>query len=145
MEKLLSEASTSASLHSYLLEGRTQWHFIPERAPHFGGLWEAAVKAPKLHLKKVVGSQVLNYEEMATVATQIEACLNSRLLGQLYSHSPDAVAPLTPGHFLCGRSLMAYPDLAGTDNLKLAKRWSLCRAIVQGFWKRWQVEYLQKL
>ena len=82
---------------------------------------------------------------MATVSTQVEACLNSRPLGQLYCHSPDAVAPLTPGHFLIGRSLTSYPEVAITKKLTLTRRWMLCQALVQSFWKRWQVEYLQQL
>ena len=142
---MLQEASVSTSLHSYLLEGRTRWNFIPERAPHFGGLWESAVRATKLHLKKVMGEQLLNYEEMATVASQVEACLNSRPLGQLYCHSPDAVAPLPPAHFLIGRSMTAYPEAAITRKLTLTRRWMLCQAPVQSWWKRWQVEYLQQL
>ena len=36
LQKMLMEASTSTSLHSYLLVGRTQWHFIPERPPILG-------------------------------------------------------------------------------------------------------------
>ena len=145
LTKLLMAASTSASVHSYLLEGKTEWHCIPERAPHFGGLWEAAIKSTKLHLKRVVGDQKLDFEEMTTVATQVKACLNSRPLGYLYSHSPDAVVPLTPGHFINGRSLQAYPELAIERNMSLCRRWVLCQAMVQAFWKRWSKEYLQQL
>ena len=107
---MLESAKDSPTIQAYLQEGLTTWHFIPERAPHFGGLWESAVRAAKLHLKKVVGEQILDYEEMTTVVSQVEACLNSRPLGQVYSHSADAVAPLTPAHFLIGRSMMAYPE-----------------------------------
>ena len=33
-------------------------------APHFGGLWEAAVKSMKKHLAKIVGEVKLNFEEL---------------------------------------------------------------------------------
>ena len=122
LTRLLMSASTSAAVHSYLLGCKIEWHCIPERAPHFGGLWEAAVKSAKLHLRRVVGEQKLDFEEMTTVAAQVEACLNSRPLGFLYSHSPDAVAPLTPGHFLVGRPLQAYPELAIDCNMSLCRR-----------------------
>ena len=56
---LLSSSSTTSAISAYLLSQRVQWHCIPERAPHFGGLWEAAVKSTKHHLRCVVGTQCL--------------------------------------------------------------------------------------
>ena len=60
-----------------------QWDFIPERAPHFGGLWEAAVKSFKSHIKKVTINIKLTFEELTTILTQIEACLNSQPLTRI--------------------------------------------------------------
>ncbi len=79
---------------------RIVWKF-PERSPHFGGLWEAAVKSFKAHLKRVTTNVKLTYKEMTTVLNQIEACLNSRPLAP----NTDGIEILTPGHFLIGRCL----------------------------------------
>ena len=64
---MLNKEETISSVTSYLLNHRVQWHASPERAPHFGGLWEAAVKSVKLNLKKVIGAQRLTYKEFHTV------------------------------------------------------------------------------
>ena len=57
-----------------------EWKFNPPSAPHFGGIWEAAVKSVKHHVRRVLGEHRLTYEELATLLAQIEACLNSRPL-----------------------------------------------------------------
>jgi hypothetical protein len=39
-----------------------EWKLIPERAPHFGGLWEAAVQSMKFHFKQIVSNIKLIFE-----------------------------------------------------------------------------------
>lgn len=122
-----------------------QWHFIPPSAPHFGGLWEAAIKSTKCHLRKVLGAQILSFEEFATLLSQIEAVLNSRPLCAL-SADPLDLEVLTPGHFLIHRPLNAPPaaDLADSPLNRLS-RWSLTEKLHQSFWRRWTTEYLHTL
>ena len=125
---------------------RIVWHFNPERAPHFGGLWEAAVKSMKYHLKRVVGEQKFTFEEFNTLLCQVEACMNSRPLLPLNTHSDDGIEVLTPGHFIIGRSLQTLPSFDLTSQrLPLLKRWSLCQALLQHWWQRWSKEYFQQL
>ena len=45
------------------------WKFIPQQAPHYGGIWEAAVKSMKTHLKRIVGNVKLTFEEFNTLLT----------------------------------------------------------------------------
>ncbi|CAB0038626.1 unnamed protein product [Trichogramma brassicae] len=63
-----------------LAEDGIKWSFIPPSAPHFGGLWEAAVKSFKAHLKRTLGPRRVTFEEMSTLLVSIEAVLNSRPL-----------------------------------------------------------------
>ena len=107
------------------------WHFIPEKAPHFGGLWEAAVKSLKTHLRRVVGNSKLNFEEMCAVLTQIEACLNSRPLGTIPHNDDDGIEMLTPGHFLIGRPIQAIPNHPQSyEPMTVLRRWYLCESLV---------------
>ena len=143
--QFLSLSSTQDATKDFLLENRVQWHFIPDRAPHFGGIWEAGVKSAKHCLKKTIGNTLLNFEELTTVFCQAEACLNSGPYLPQDSHSPAGEMPLTPGHFLTGRPLRAYPEYPEEPDLTLTNRWNLCRNMVQYFWDIWQKSYLQHL
>lgn len=122
-----------------------QWHFNPPASPHFGGLWEAAVKSCKYHMKRVIGSQVLTFEELTTLGTRIEAILNSRPITP-QSNDPSDLRPLTPGHFLVGSPIVAIPepDYTTTTQNRL-RRWQLLSAFHQSFWTRWASEYLTSL
>lgn len=121
------------------------WNFIPPRAPHFGGLWEAGVKSVKYHLKRVVGNASLTYEDFCTVLYQIEACLNSRPLCPL-SDDPNDPTSLTPAHFIIGDSLTTTPDANYQEiNENRLSRFQRLQQIVQHFWSRWSKEYVTNL
>lgn len=140
LEAIQQSAAEHLELH------QTAWHFIPPHAPNFGGLWEAGVKATKFHLKRVIGELTLTYEEMSTLLTQVEACLNSRPISVIDTSDPGEPLPLTPGHFLIGAPLKSVPDTDYTDsNLNYLTRWQLVQRMVQSFWKRWSQEYLTTL
>uniref|UniRef100_A0AAR5PUR1 Integrase catalytic domain-containing protein n=1 Tax=Dendroctonus ponderosae TaxID=77166 RepID=A0AAR5PUR1_DENPD len=119
--------------------------FIPPRAPHFGGLWEAGVRCVKFHLKRVIGSTPLTFEEYSTVLSQIEACLNSRPLSPM-SSDPSDLNPLTPAHFLIGESLTSLPEVDYSyipeDRLSKFQR---TEKRMQLFWSRWSREYVPEL
>jgi len=133
------------SQNMYINTVPCRWHFNPPAAPHFGGLWEAAVKSTKFHLRRVIGNQLLTFEELTTLSTRIEAILNSRPLTAL-STDPNDLQPLTPGHFLIGQPLVALPE-RDTINIPQNRlhRWELLQQLHQTFWKRWSNEYLTSL
>ena len=88
---------------------QTTWKFNPLAAPHFGGLWEAAVKSTKYHLKRIINDHVLTFIEISTLTCKIEACLNSRPLTPI----PDGDSEfevLTPAHLLIQRSSYLIPE-----------------------------------
>ena len=89
----------------------------------------------KAHLRRVLGSVRLTYEELSTVLVQVEACLNSCPLVPLPADD-DGIGALTPGHFLVGRPLEALPDSSFEypNSLSLLKRWQLCQSLVRHFW-----------
>ncbi|XP_051157423.1 uncharacterized protein LOC127279231 [Leptopilina boulardi] len=126
-------------------QGRINWHFIPPRSPHFGGLWEAAVKLFKYHFTRVIGETILTYEQLTTFATEIEAILNSRPITSVSSDPNDFIA-LTPGHFLIGDSLTNVPEHNLLDlQFNRLSSWQQVQQMKQHFWDRWNKEYLNEL
>ena len=111
---------------------------------HFGGLWEAAVKSKKHHLRWTLGSHIATYEELYTLLAETEACLNSRPLCAL-SDDPFNPTYLSPGHFLIGEPLTHLPA-ADYTNVKCNRlsTWQTCQQLQQ-FWQWWSSDYLQSL
>ena len=83
------------------------WHFNPPAAPNFGGIWEAAVKSTKHHLKRVMGEQLFTFNQFNTLLKQIEAFLNSRPLLPLNDDITD-LQILTPFQLIAKSKKPAY-------------------------------------
>ncbi|XP_041631681.2 uncharacterized protein [Drosophila kikkawai] len=143
MRRLVIEQSKDEELAGFFANEGISWHFIPPSAPHFGGMWEAGVRSIKLHMRRILGSKALTFEELATVLTQIEAILNSR---PLCPNGDNSLDPLTPAHFLTGAPYTALSEPCRLDmQINRLERWNQLQAMVQGFWKRWHMEYLTSL
>ncbi|XP_076302125.1 uncharacterized protein LOC143220345, partial [Lasioglossum baleicum] len=140
-----ASSKEAAAISHHMSNNGVQWKFIPPAAPHFGGLWEAAVRSVKHHLRRVIGDATLTFEELTTVLCQVEACLNSRPL-QALTDDPEDLSPLTPGHFLIGEPLLAVPEptLQDVPTHRLS-RWQQQQQRVEHFWRRWSSEYLHQL
>ena len=138
-------SSQMAAVKDHLTSEGTTWKFIPPHGPHHGGLWEAAVKSLKHHLRRALGTTIASYEELVTLLTEIEACLNSRPLCTL-STDPHSSTYLTPGHFLIGAPLVQLPSVDITEvQLNRLTRWQQFQKQSQTFWKHWSADYLHEL
>ncbi|XP_057671251.1 uncharacterized protein LOC130902981 [Diorhabda carinulata] len=121
------------------------WKFIPPRSPHFGGLWESGIKCIKYHLRRVTKDFSFTFEQLYTILTEVEAILNSRPLSPL-SDSPHVLHPLTPSHFLIGRSSNAAPEpnITHLPRNRLSMYQHLAQ-VKQHLWKRWNKQYVSEL
>ena len=97
---MLEESDVDETIKHFLLRNKIKWSHIPAASPHFGGLWESAVRSMKKHLRRIMGTIIFTYEELETITCQVEACLNSRPLLPLTCHNSDGITPLTAGHFI---------------------------------------------
>jgi len=134
-----------SELLTTLAAQRINWQFLSPRSPHFGGLWEAAVKSVKRHLYTITKGLFYTFEEYSTLLAEIESVLNSRPLMPVPS-DPNEISTLTPSHFLIGKpsSEPVAKNYLETPDNRLA-RWQHIQKLKQHFWQRWQKEYLHHL
>ncbi|XP_053698837.1 uncharacterized protein LOC128745786 [Sabethes cyaneus] len=103
-EMLKSNETDRKQIRDWCAEHEIVWRFIPPRAPHFGGLWEAAVKSAKNHLLREIGTVNVTYEDMVTLLAQkrfqrIWSRWAPEYLQQLQSGATKSSPPvtITPG------------------------------------------------
>ena len=102
--KELNKLFQSPTLKTVLMKKGTIWHFIPKRAPWYGGFWERLIGMVKMSLKKAF----ITLTVLQTTIVEVEAVLNDRPLTYLSSTTEDP-EPLMPSHLLCGRRIVSLP------------------------------------
>lgn len=143
MLKKAFETWEAEKIQHWIHNNGTQWHFIAPSAPHEGGIWEAAIKSMKHHLKRIIGTQKYSFHGMSTLLTGIEACLNSRPLCALSDDIDDCEA-LTPAHFILGRSLkLPLHEKASYEADSLRRLYKATQVQTHAFGQMWSEDYLQ--
>ena len=126
-----------------------QWKFIVPRAPWWGGWWERLVRSVKSALRKTLGKKCLSRCELETTLHEVEACVNSRPL-TFVGGEPDICNPLTPSHFLIGRTAGFQPDIIDdhpscVSSMDLCNRETVRLRQLDKFWEMWSTEYIRNL
>ncbi|GFV46069.1 integrase catalytic domain-containing protein [Trichonephila clavipes] len=137
-----NEICKSNTIQLFCAEEGIEWNFSPPTSSHFDGLWEANIKSTKHILLRVAKSAIMNFEELTTLVTQIEAVLNSRPLSPL-SSDPNDLNPLTPGHFLTNCAISSFPEpYTASDSLSYHSGWKLLQSLRNKIWNSRSTEYL---
>ena len=112
-----------------------------------GGAWERMVRSVKTALNVILMSEnaTLNDYTLVTLLTEVEALINSRPLTWVSDDVKD-FEPLTPNHFLIGRSSSNLsPCITYESNVMPRQRWRQVQSMTEQFWNRWRKEYLPTL
>lgn len=134
-----------AAINKFAHKHGIYWHFNPPYASSMAGRWESQVKILKRLLKAVVGRNILRYEQLNTLLIIAEGIMNSRPISPLSEDSNDLI-PLTPFHFLLGRSIIPFQaQMSLSSKLRLSASWKLLQSLQKQLWKRWTIEYLTLL
>ena len=140
-------AGTQDLLVNYFGPISPQWKFTVPRSPWWGGWWERLVRSVKSALKKSLGGHCLTRSELETTLHEVEACINSRPL-TFVGDELDSSSPLTPSHFLIGRSggFQVFP-VSETETVSgsLSDREVFRQQKLNYFWSKWSNDYLRNL
>jgi len=140
----VSRKLNSEAVQTFLAENCISWSYITERSPHRGAFYERLNRSLKEPLRKILGRARLNYTELYTVLTEIEASMNQRPLTYLGSDSRNLQA-ITPAYLAIGKALMTVPDIPEKADVNISKRFRHLQTLLKHFWKRWSSEYLPTL
>lgn len=143
--KRIAESWQTTEMRDWITGNDIQWKFITPRGPNQGGLWEAAVKSTKYHMKRIIGMQQLTYERYQTILAGVSAVLNSRPLVPL-SSDPFDLNFLTPAHAVQGcRRVQPLTRNLSHSSMSEIKHHRAMDKMKMDFWNAFRKDYLSIL
>ena len=132
-------------IRNNLINQSIEWRLNPTSAPHFCGVWERLVQKVKRVLLINLGSAKLTPDVFLTIVTEAECLVNSRPLTHVGSDNKDD-NPLTPNHFLLGRTFANVPTLLSKESVSLeSTSRTKVKQRLQQIWKQLLQEYVPTL
>ena len=151
--KYLSQVFDKAGikkLKNFASDFGIDWTFSVPYASSQNGTIESLVKRVRYHVRRIVGSKKLNFEELATLCYEFESIINMRPLCQ--NTDDPGVSALTPADLLMIRPRKRLPEVhyseneSNSENFKtLPQRRKLIDTIRKHFLNRFKKEFLLDL
>ena len=103
------------------------------------------IRSVRSAVRKTLGGNYISRCELETTLHEVEACVNFRPLTYV-TDEPDTLVPLSPSHFLIGRST-GFQTQVNTDPScisakDLSDREILRRQTLDKFWTVWSNDYI---
>ena len=103
----------------------------------------------KSAIKRSIGRKSLTRVELETMLHEVEACINSRPL-TFVGNDIDSSVPLTPSHFMLGRSSGSEPVRVDScdpvvNTSDLSERQTCQSQLLDQFWSCWSTDYIRNL
>jgi hypothetical protein len=137
-----SDHGTNFVALSKSLCSKLRWRFIVERAPWWGGLWERLIQSTKNLFKRVLGRELLTWDELESVVVDIERVLNKRPISYLWEGAKPSASPvpLTPEDFLLFRGNVQEEQRTIAECL--TNEFEAKQRLEDTLRRRWHDEYL---
>ena len=143
---ILDKAKRQTETDSRFTSQNFQWTYSTPMASNTGGYHEAAVKAVKHPLTKILTKTPLTYVELYTLLKQLEQTINQR---PIHSASKDTLEVLTPNMLTHGRRLRSTPkfdpDAIPNNKPDLREKWRQRVSLQTQLWNAWSKMYLQQI
>ena len=136
--------AASNLMHRHFGHVAPSWKFSIPLAPWWGGWWERLVRSTKSALRKSLGRELVSKDELETTLFEVEACINARPL----TYVGESCQPLTPSHFLLGRS-SPFETTQARDTPKNRNEFTAKvkehGLALDHFWHIWSEDYIRNL